>query len=129
MLRAIVDRRADERDQAAGATAIAQEALAAAFHKLSLELHTQAMAKANDLRNSQLALEDAIEVLHGRAQHQATAAQELEAQVDLLLDEVEELGDPEDWLQLMEAHLRSISCELKHIDQQIAHARLKQAPA
>jgi len=128
MLRAIVDRRADERGQASGSTLRAQEAFTAAHHTISVELHKEAFAKANDLHTSQLELEEAIEELHDRTSNQAAAAQELDAQVNLLLDEVADLGDPNDWLQLMEAHLQSISRELQHVDQQIAHLRLKQAP-
>ena len=128
MLRSIVDRRSDERDQASRTTLRAQEAFAAAHHKISLGLHEEALAKANDLQKSQLELEDAIEELHDRASHQAAAAHALDAQVNLFLDEVEDLGNPSDWLHLMEAHLRSISCELHHVDQQIAALHSSQAP-
>lgn len=40
-------------------------------------------------------------------------------------DDVDSLGDPEDWLSLIQGQLQSLSSEVSHLDQQLAEARIK----
>ena len=107
----------------------AEARLAQEYHKLACIFHGHTVSKARALQRSTKLLESAMEELQARCQAEASLANTANAEFRGLCNDVEGLGDPEDWLSLMEARLQSVSSELEFADFQMSLARDNLEPA
>ena len=129
MLRAIVDKNAEEKLQATRAAEDAEAQVAEQFRKIGSDLFGQSVKRASEVRQQTLAGEEAVAGLERAAEAQASEAREWLEAYDEFCHGVQEMGETEDWLQHMEAKMRSLSVELEHVSLQLEFAHDRREPA
>jgi hypothetical protein len=93
------------------------------YHAMCTDLHSMSLKKTAALRSSQKKLVDAAMVkLNDRMNNELLNATEIQKQFSFFREEVEMLGDPEEWLQFTKERLTSICNELRHVDAQLEAA-------
>mmetsp|Transcript_27058 Transcript_27058/g.31924 ORF Transcript_27058/g.31924 Transcript_27058/m.31924 type:complete len:132 (+) Transcript_27058:89-484(+) len=130
MLRSIVEKKKKKRQELVKNVTSAESLLTRELHALTTELHAQSLHKASTLRNSQKQLVDnAMIHLEKKIYDELSSATKLQKDYHFFREEVEMLGDPEEWLDLMKCKLTSISNELEYADNQLANLKSSQEEA